>query len=154
MQRHINQSDRACIAALLRKKYSYSEVARVLGFHPSTIGREVGRNSTGTYGVHEAERLSRQRRAEARVQYRQIDTDANLKQVILVHLKLDWSPDQIVERCGMSSVSSIYRYLDRNTHLKCYLRRHGKRRRMVPNEYQAGIKLINARFTIDPWLKV
>lgn len=150
MHRHINQSDRACIAALLRKHYSYSEVARVLGFHPSTISREVSRNSTGIYGVHEAERLSRRRQAEARVLYRQIDTDSKLKQVILIHLKLDWSPDQIVKRCGVSSISSIYRYLDRNNHLKRYLRRHGQRRRKygtkrIPSRYQANKRSIHDR---------
>lgn len=154
MQRHINQSDRACIAALLRKSYSYSAVARVLGFHPSTISREVRRNSTNTYGVHEAERLARHRRAVARTEYRCIDTDTQLKQRIHIHLKHDWSPDQIVERCGISSISSIYRYLDRNAHLKKYLRRQGRRRRKygtkrIPSRYQANKRSIHERPVIQ-----
>jgi transposase, IS30 family len=159
MRRHINQSDRACIAALLRKDYSYSEVARVLGFHASTISREVRRNSTGVYGVYEAERFARQRRTLARVHYRCIDTDPALKQLIFRQLKQDWSPDQIVKRCGVSSVSSIYRYLDRQVHLKRYLRRQGRRRRKygtkrIPSRYQANKRSIHERppiQTIGHW---
>jgi IS30 family transposase len=154
MRRHINQSDRACIAALLRKQYAYSEVARVLGFHPSTISREVRRNSHNGYRVHEAERFARQRRARARIQYRRIDTDPVLRHTIHTKLKQNWSPDQIAERCGVSSISSIYRYLERNTYLKQYLRRQGRRRRKygtkrLPSRYQANKRSIHDRPIIE-----
>ena len=129
MHHHLNQSDRACIAALLRKEYSYSAIARVLEVHPSTISREVRRNSTGSYRVHYAQRCAKLRRANARTMYRNIDTNEVLEQQIIHGLKQEWSPDQIVVRCGVSSVSSIYRYLDRQPHLKQYLRRGGRRRR-------------------------
>ncbi len=74
--------------------------------------------------------------------------------MILKHLRLDWSPDQIVKRCEVSSVSSIYRYLDRNAHLKRYLRRQGKQRRKygtkrIPSRYQANKRSIHDRPTIQ-----
>jgi len=43
MHQHLNRQDRACIADLLRKRYTYSEIARILEVHPSTISREVSR---------------------------------------------------------------------------------------------------------------
>lgn len=150
MHAHLNKEDRACIAALLRKKYSYSEIARVLGVHPSTISREVKRNSSEIYGVHQAQRCARLRRMNARTAHRTIDTNEVLKEQIMHGLKQDWSPDQIVKRCGVSSVSSIYRYLGRHAHLKQYLRRQGKRRRKystkrIPSRYQANKRSIHQR---------
>jgi len=150
MHHHLKQSDRACIAALLRSSYSYSAIARILGVHPSTISREVRRNSSGIYKVHQAQLSAKQRRAEARVQYRTIDTNPELIETIINNLQQDWSPDQIVERCEVSSVSSIYRYLERHPHLKQYLRRGGKRRRKygtkrIPSRYQANKRSIHDR---------
>lgn len=150
MHQHLNQSDRACIAALLRKDYSYSAIARVLEVHPSTISREVRRNSNGHYRVHHAQRCARLRRANARIQYRTIDMNEALVKQIIHGLRQDWLPDQIVERCSVSSVSSIHRYLDRRLHLKQYLRRGGRRRRKygtkrIPSRYQANKRSIHER---------
>ena len=150
MHQHLNQSDRACIAALLRKEYSYSAIARVLEVHPSTISREVRRNSNGSYRVHQAQRCAKDRRANARILYLTIDTSEVIEQQIIYGLKQDWSPDQIAVRLGVSSVSSIYRYLDRQPHLKQYLR-HGSRRRRkygtrrIPSRYQANKRSIHER---------
>jgi len=154
MHQHLNQSDRACIAALLRSNYSYSAIAKVLEVHPSTVSREFKRNSINTYSVHQAQRFATRRRTNARVQYRSIDTNSVLEQIIHRHLKQDWSPDQIVERCRVSSISSIYRYLNRNTNLKKYLRRHGKRRRKygtkrIPSRYQVNKRSIHDRPAIN-----
>lgn len=154
MHTHLNKEDRACIAALLRKKYTYSEISRVLGFHPSTISREVRRNSTDTYRVHHAHRMSIHRRMYARIEYRCIDTDISLETEIHTYLKQHWSPQQIQNRLDISSTSSIYRYIERNTHLKQYLRRQGKRRRKygtrrIPSRYQANKRSIHDRPSIS-----
>jgi IS30 family transposase len=150
MHHHLKQSDRACIAALLRKQYTLSAIARILEVHPSTIGREVRRNGSDIYKVHQAQRRARNRRAKARIKYRTIDTSEELEQQIIHGLKQDWSPDQIVQRCGVSSVSSIYRYLERNPDLKQYLRRGGRRRRKygtkrIPSRYQVNKRSIHER---------
>jgi IS30 family transposase len=118
------------------------------------MSREVRRNSVGEYRVYQANRQSIQRRAKARIKYRLIDTNQELEETTIKHLKHDWSPDQIVQRCGISSVSSIYRYLDRNRQLKSYLRRHGKRRRKygtkrIPSRYQANKRSIHTRPDIN-----
>jgi IS30 family transposase len=72
MHHHLKQSDRACIAALLRSSYSYSAIARVLEVHPSTVSREVKRNNEGIYKVYQAQRYARDRRAQAREAYRKL----------------------------------------------------------------------------------
>jgi IS30 family transposase len=154
MHQHINKQDRACIAALLRQNYTYSAIARILEVHPSTVSREVRRNSDGRYRVHQAHRMARQRRSVARTQYRTIDINPILERHIITGLKQDWSPDQIVERYGVSSVSSIYRYLERNSSLKRYLRRQGRRRRKygtkrIPSRYQANKRSIHERPSIQ-----
>jgi IS30 family transposase len=156
MHRHLNKEDRACIAAMLRKHYSYSEIARVLGVSHTTISREVERNSDpdGTYDARRADKRARQRRAKARVGYRLIDTNPELEKLIIIQLKRDWSPEQIVYRLDLSSVSSIYRYLERNSHLKQYLRRQGKKRRRygtkrIPSRYQSNKRSIHNRPTIQ-----
>lgn len=159
MHHHLNKSDRACIAALLRSSYTYSSIARVLGIHPSTVSKEVRRNSQGVYQVHYAHKQACRRRTQARIQYRSIDTNHRLKETVVNHLKKDWSPDQIVERLHISSVSSIYRYLERTPTLKQFLRRQGKRRRRygtkrIPNRYQANKRSIHDRppvQTIGHW---
>ena len=161
MHKHLNKQDRACIAALLRKQYSYSEIARVLNVYHTTVGREIRRNSdpNGHYDARRAHKRAGFRRRYAKVSYRSIDTDDVLKNVIVSHLKQHWSPDQIVERLHISSVSSIYRYTDRYTKLKQYLRRHGRRRRRygtarIPSRYQANKRSIHERphtNTIGHW---
>ncbi len=152
MHRHINKQDRACIAALLRSAYTYSDIARVLGVCHSTVSREVKRNSDtdGTYDTRRAHKRAVIRRAYARVAYRRIDTDSVLRGTIQSHLKQDWSPDQIAHRLGVTSASSIYRYVARHPDLKQHLRRHGKRRRRygsrrIPSRYQANKRSIHTR---------
>lgn len=156
MHTHLNKQDRACIAALLRKHYSYSGIARVIGVHHSTIGREVRRNSDldSHYDARQAHKRATIRRQYAKVSYRSIDTDNTLKDVVVSHVQQEWSPDQIVERLSVSSVSSIYRYTDRHPALKQYLRRHGKRRRKygtrrIPSRYQAHKRSIHERPATD-----
>lgn len=153
MHRHLNKEDRACIATLLRKRYSYSQVARVLDVSPSTISREVRRNTKDHYDVRTAQRQARLRRRSARTKYRLIETQPELEKVVGRQLKQKWSPEQIEHRTRLISDSSIYRYLERHPTLKLYLRRGGRRRRRygtkrIPSRYQANKRSIHDRPTI------
>jgi IS30 family transposase len=152
MHRHLNKEDRACIALLLRRKYSYNEIAGVVEVDHTTISREVKRNrdGEGRYDARAAEKKARERRQKAKAQYRLIDTNPDLERLIIIKLEDDWSPDQIVSREGVSSVSSVYRYLERHPKLKRYLRRQGRRRRRygtkrIPSRYQANKRSIHER---------
>ena len=150
MHRHINKQDRACIAQLLRKQYSYSAIARVLDLSPSTISREVRRNTRDTYDARAAGRQARARRSLSRTKYRLIETHPGLEKTIAIQLKEKWSPEQIEHRTQLISDSSIYRYLERHQSLKRYLRRSGRRRRRygtrrIPSRYQATKRSIHER---------
>jgi transposase, IS30 family len=150
MHRHLNKEDRACIAALLRKRYSYSAIARVLDVRPSTISREVQRNGRSHYDARSASKQAKRRRQVARVAYRLIETQPKLEEALIRQLKEKWSPEQIEHRTDAISDSSIYRYLERHPTLKHYLRRGGRRRRRygtrrIPSRYQANKRSIHDR---------
>jgi IS30 family transposase len=88
------------------------------------------------------------------VAYRSIDSGTILKQTVINHLKQEWSPDQIVYRLGISSISSIYRFTDKHSELKQYLRRHGGHYRKygtsrIPSRYQANKSSIHERPSIN-----
>ena len=94
-----------------------SEIARIMGRHPSTIGRELRRNSLpkGGYRPASADRiaLSRCRRRS------RIECLSPLKEHIDDHLAMGWSPEQISGRLRLEgfqhrvSHESIYRYIYR-----------------------------------------
>jgi IS30 family transposase len=151
MHNHIKQSDRVCIEFLLNKQYTYTKMGEELGFHRTTIRREVERNSVdGIYKSRVAHKLSKERKKRLKIKYRILDNDIETRELVISHLKKDWSPEQI---CGVHrniSHMSIYRYLDRNKELKKYLRRGGKKRRKygtrsIQSRYQASKRSIHER---------
>jgi IS30 family transposase len=152
MHKHIKQSDRVCIELLLKKGATYKEIGEDLGFHRTTIQREIFRNkdSGGRYRVRIAQRKCRKRKRDSKIKYRMLDNNIELRKNVLKHLKLDWSPEQISGLCTNTSCMTIYRYLDRNTELKRYLRRCGRKRRKygtkwIPSRYQASKRSIHSR---------
>ncbi len=151
MHNHIKQSNRVCIEFLLNKQYTYSQIGEELGFHRTTIQREIERNNEGgIYKARLAHKKSRERKRQSKIKRRIIDNDSANQKSILKYLKMDWSPEQIHGTFGQISHMTIYRYLDRNKHLKQYLRRHGKRRRKygtrsMQSRYQAAKRSIHER---------
>jgi IS30 family transposase len=151
MHKHIKQSDRVCIEFLLKKKYSYKEITEDLGFHRTTIRREVLRNSIdGIYRARIAEKRKINRKKNSKVKYRILETNPLMRKFVMDHLKLDWSPEQISGTYGNISHMSVYRYLNRNRELKRHLRRHGKKRRKygtrsIQSRYQASKRSIHER---------
>ncbi len=93
------------------------EIARIMGRHPSTIGRELRRNNLpkGGYKPASADRmaLSRRRRRS------KIERLSPLGDHVRDHLAMGWSPEQIAGRLRLEgsqhSVSheSIYRFIYR-----------------------------------------
>lgn len=118
---HITIEERACIYQFLNMGMSLREIARALHRSPSTISREVKRNSTETGSITRffkyypkaahKKYLLRRTRCSRRRKY---DTDA----VRYVQDKLysHWSPEQIANRktndlSNVPSTSTIYRYI-------------------------------------------
>ncbi len=154
MHIHIKQSNRVCIEFLLKKSYSYRQIGEELGFHRTTIQREIERNSIdGIYRTRIAEYKTKERRKNSKVKKRILENNILLRKFVIKQLKNDQSPEQINGTYKSISFMTIYRYLERNKELKKYLRRHGKKRRKygtrsIQSRYQASKRSIHER-TID-----
>jgi IS30 family transposase len=112
----LTSEERYTISVLRKKGHCPADIARVLGRHRSTIGREITRNSClydGHYRHSKAQERTNGRRRRSRCgrhhspeQYRRINT-------LLV---LKWSPEQIsghLRQTGQFSISheTIYRHV-------------------------------------------
>ena len=93
--RYLSQDERIEIADLCRAGLSIRQIAAKIGRAPSTVSRELRRNSRrdGTYRPFEAHRWAIMRRA--RRHRRRIEKNPHLCQVIAELLAQRWSPQQI-----------------------------------------------------------
>lgn len=90
---HLDIADRKYIAQLFNREVSIREIAREFGRSPSTISREIRRNSEPSekYDPRLAEEQSRRRRSESRMK-----TKGSFATLLVDKLKEGLSPDQIV----------------------------------------------------------
>jgi transposase, IS30 family len=117
--KHLARVDRIEIGILLGKGYTVSDIAVGIGKHPSTLYREINRNSVlGTYHPIKANHKSYVRRRNAKYQAMSIIEDMKLREYIETKLLVDdWSPEQIAGRLaqgiGLEPVSTptIYKYI-------------------------------------------
>lgn len=152
MHTHINKDDRVCIALLLRKGETCTDIARSLGVHHTTIIREITRNSDDNshYDARRAHKRAVEKRKVSKVQYRIIETSTNLQNLVHKELYKRRSPEQIEGRFSAVSFMTIYRYIERKPYLKKHLRRRGKKRRRygtkrILSRYQANKRSIHER---------
>ena len=137
---HFTRDDRVKLAVLLRTKTRREETGRILNKDPTSIRREIKRNSVqGKYLPSLAGRESKERKTHRK---KKIENDLYLKKYILEKLKLYWSPEQIAGRLRRENIvichETIYGYIIRNKKLKKYLRcqkgRYRRRHGTVPRE--------------------
>ena len=95
MYKQLTSHQRSQIFALLQKKTSRNEIARIIGCSASTVCREIKRNSTdkGNYLWEKADAMAKKRR-ERTTSNRKLDPVLvwRIKQMIIDH---QWSPEQI-----------------------------------------------------------
>ena len=96
---NLDFKDRKRIEILLIKNLSISVIAKQLGFHRSTIGREVYRNSPSRniYLADFAEKRMRKRQRKKKEGKRKLDLNLKLKKYIFEKIQDCHSPNQIVE---------------------------------------------------------
>jgi len=93
--RYLSEQERIRIADLLAAKMTVRGIAEELGRAPSTISREIRRNSgpDGRYRPHRAEQAARRRACKPRK--RRIAVDGVLAAVVQRLLAMRWSPEQV-----------------------------------------------------------
>jgi IS30 family transposase len=159
MYRQITFAERYTLAVLRQRGLSAAEIARTLGRHRSSIGREVRRNratSDGGYRPQLADWYARGRRSRSRRNRRFAAADLALVRGLLQE---QWSPEQIAGRLraeGSLAISpeTIYRYVwadqQAGGHLYTHLRIARRQRRKRYGTYErrgqvAGKRPITAR---------
>jgi IS30 family transposase len=148
----MTREDRLRIKDGLDAGLTNAEIADKLGFHRSTIGREIRRNKGGRgYRPKQAHRLASEREASKHGPYKM---NPVIMTQITERLEMKWSPEQISNRLrleGEESVSAetIYKFIDEDRsqggELWRHLRRSSRtRKRRFPCEDRRG-KIQNAR---------
>ena len=119
---HLTINERACIYQFKQMGLSIRKIAEALDRSPSTISRELRRNSYKTsinysvtrYSPTNAQNKYKQRRMNC---HKKCYINEEIKNYIESKIQLHWSPDQIVERYEenkpkLPSISTIYRWIN------------------------------------------
>ena len=97
--KRLENHERECISRGLAQKKPIREIAREIGRSPSTISREIKRNSGKTgYRAFSASRRASIASASRRKGKSKIAQHSGLRQYILEKLREEWSPQEISER--------------------------------------------------------
>jgi transposase, IS30 family len=134
--RRVTKEDRLRIKDGLDAGLTKTELADKLGFHKSTISREICRN-TGCRGYRpkQAQRLAEEREEAKHFPYKLTSTTLAL---IVERLELKWSPEQISNRLRLEeladiSTETIYNFIRKDRkdggELWRHLRRSNRRRK-------------------------
>jgi len=130
--RRVTYEDRCQIQAFLQVKRPVVEIAQRLGFHKSTIYRDLGRYRPFRAGYDPRRATSLAKRGFRRCR-RSYKIKGELERVVVERLLWGWSPEQISGRMlheGSFELSheAIYQYVERHKEdLNSSLRRYNKR---------------------------
>jgi len=160
--KQLTLKERYRISALLEKGYKKKSIAESIGVHPSTISREIKRNSDKLSGEYDYEKayLDTKRRHKEKPKYRVITPF--LEKYIKEKLKEGWSPQQLAGRLEMEhkqtiSHETIYRFIYANKsnggRLYKHLRHKNKKYHKRRSEYKQRGMIVN-RAMIDERPKI
>ncbi len=114
---HFRQNERNEIAILLKKGYSLRDIGHALGRSPSSVSREIKRNSVGgIYYSRKARHKAYRRRKYSKYQGMKIADNPEIRDYIGNKLRESWSPQSIAGRMKRDVGKSvhhtvIYKYL-------------------------------------------
>jgi IS30 family transposase len=112
----LSQEERYTIAELSRRRYSDSEIARAIGRHRSTIGRERKRNPNTHDGVYRAQVAHSYATARRRRNRRGTHFSKTQWSLVCYYIQKKWSPEQISDHLKTHtsfsiSHETIYQYI-------------------------------------------
>ena len=139
MSKHLTQEQRYHIEAYRKAGFGNSFIAKDLGVHPSTIGRELKRNSSpirNKYSAKVAQEISALRKSVNSKANKKLKNE--LEDLVLRYIRRDWSPEQVSATLQIKhelslSFVRIYQYIETDRQnggeLHTHLRFYGKKRR-------------------------
>jgi IS30 family transposase len=140
--KQLTLKERYHISTLIKQGYNQKKIADEIGVSPSTISRELKRNSDGKYHPEIAQ-IHYHKRLIAKNKRNSITK--TVEKYIRSKLKLDWSPEQIAGRIKIDKNISIhhetiYRFIYNNKasngRLYLHLRHKNKKYHKRSQEYQ------------------
>lgn len=107
--KYITLNERNKIEVLYKEGYSSRKIAKILGFHHSTISRELKR----CQGSYEATAADKDKRYKSSLKGRKTKSNDVIKNIVLDKLQCKWSPEQIACTVlkGVISFKTIYNWL-------------------------------------------
>lgn len=103
--KQITQEQRYEISGYLKVGFNKSQIAKLLGFHKSTINRELIRNSCiSDYDPEGAQNLTEHWRKTA---LKSIRFTEEMREIIIQRLREEWSPEQIHGRCKADNIDMV-----------------------------------------------
>ena len=123
---HIKKAERLEISILLRKKYSFGDIARTLERSKSSISDEVAKNSVNrVYDPYKANAKARTRRKRSKYQGMRVMEYDDLEKYVEGKIKEDWSPEAIAGR--LKKVDTHIKYAGKGAIYKYIYSVHGQR---------------------------
>lgn len=160
MYKHLTLEERYHIQACKKLGYVQKDIAKEIGVHPSTISRELKRNSSSQmkrYTASKAEQIANDRRMYAsRKSNKKINK--SVEKLIVKYIKEDWSPEQVSHAALKLkyhidiSFVRIYQFIEQDRlkggNLHTHLRFYNKKRRIKYGTANS-MTLIKQRVSIE-----
>ena len=145
--RYLSAAEREEIAVGLARELPLREIARRLGRSPSTVSREVRRNSVGgTYRAHLAGREARER--ARRPKPAKLAACDELREWVQQKLEKNWSPEEISHRLRVEFPDRAEMRVSHETiYQSLYVQGRGALRRELARHLRTGRSLRRPRRT-------
>lgn len=168
--KQLTHKERYQIYALLKEGLNYSQIAKNIGFHKSTISRELSRNSNKENYHPDSASIKTFTRHRNKNKF--IKITVNVQKYIHRYLKQDWTPEQVAGKLKLDYIAdisheAIYQYIYKNKkaggrlylHLPHKLKRYNKRsgvynsRGMINNRVSISKrpKIVEHKTRIGDW---
>ena len=124
------------ISALHKLGKTRHYIARIIGVHKTSVGRELNRNADGRSGEYKAKLAERKCRARHQNKPKKVQLDSDMIETIESLIGQDYSPEQVVGHCNNNgikcvSIETIYLHIWKDKRhggtLHQHLRRKGRR---------------------------
>lgn len=105
--KHLTESQRYTIESMLTEGYGKTSIAKVIGVHKSTIGREIKRNKDMKSGKYKHQLAQEKSNTRKLSKVKSIKFDTGMRSMVEEYLVEDYSPEQIVGVCKSKAITCV-----------------------------------------------